>query len=94
MWHSSGTVRMGKENHPGTCVDRNFQVCGVSGLRVADMSVAPFLLRYVGMMRANLSDEFAGYTDRLVSFISAHTQAAAYLIGDIAAEKIIADYTQ
>lgn len=46
------------------------------------------------MMRANLSDEFAGYTDRLVSFISAHTQAAAYLIGDIAAEKIIADYTQ
>lgn len=47
MWHCSGTVRMGKEDQPGTCVDSNFRVCGVQGLRVVDMSVAPFLLRYV-----------------------------------------------
>lgn len=67
MWHCSGTVRMGKEGDPGTCVDSNFRVCGVKGLRVADMSVTPFLL-------------------------SAHTQAAAYLIGETAAEKIIAEY--
>ena len=40
---------MGKEEEPGTCVDRNFRVCGVKGLRVVDMSVTPFLLRYVGL---------------------------------------------
>ncbi|KAL9132931.1 MAG: hypothetical protein Q9175_005887 [Cornicularia normoerica] len=73
MWHCSGTVRMGKKKEPGTCVDSNFQVCGVDGLRVVDMSVAPFLLR-------------------LSLFLSAHTQAAAYLIGETAAEKIIAEY--
>lgn len=47
MWHCSGTVRMGKLEEPGTCVDNKFRVCGVNKLRVADMSVAPFLLRYV-----------------------------------------------
>ena len=49
MWHCSGTVQMGKEGEPGTCVDSKFRVCGVKGLRVADMSVTPFLLRYVGL---------------------------------------------
>ena len=38
---------MGKVEEPGTCVDSGFRVCGVNKLRVADMSVAPFLLRYV-----------------------------------------------
>lgn len=47
MWHCSGTVRMGKVGQPGTCVDSEFRVCGVDRLRVADMSVAPFLVRYV-----------------------------------------------
>ena len=47
MWHCSGTVRMGKLEEPGTCVDNKFRVRGVNKLRVADMSVAPFLLRYV-----------------------------------------------
>lgn len=32
-------------------------------------------------------------TDRLVPLLSAHTQAAAYLIGETAAEKIITEYT-
>ena len=32
-------------------------------------------------------------TDRLAPLLSAHTQAVAYLIGETAAEKIIAEYT-
>ena len=32
-------------------------------------------------------------TNRLAPLLSAHTQAAAYLIGETAAEKIIAEYT-
>ena len=31
-------------------------------------------------------------TDRLAPLLSAHTQAAAYLIGETAAEKIVAEY--
>ena len=40
---------MGKIEEPGTCVDSKFGVRGVDKLRVADMSVAPFLLRYVAL---------------------------------------------
>ncbi|KAL8991998.1 MAG: hypothetical protein Q9169_007462 [Polycauliona sp. 2 TL-2023] len=43
MWHACGTVKMGKPNEPGTCVDTDFKVLGVSNLRVVDMSVVPFL---------------------------------------------------
>ena len=49
MWHCSGTVRMGKVGDPDTCVDSQFRVLGVDRLRVVDMSVAPFLLRYVAV---------------------------------------------
>jgi len=45
MWHACGTVRMGKTDEPGTCVDADFKVVGVQNLRVVDMSVAPFLPR-------------------------------------------------
>lgn len=50
MWHCSGTFRMGKLEEKGTCVDSKFRVCGVKKLRVADMSVVPFLLRYVASL--------------------------------------------
>ena len=45
MWHTCGTVKMGKINKEGTCVDRDFKVVGMENLRVVDMSVAPFLPR-------------------------------------------------
>jgi len=45
MWHACGTVKMGKIEEPGTCVDKDFKVVGVQNLRVVDMSVAPFLPR-------------------------------------------------
>lgn len=67
MWHASGTVKMGKMEEPSACVDKNFRVYGINGLRVVDMSIAPVLP-------------------------SAHTQAVAYLIGETAADKIVADY--
>lgn len=45
---------MGKENQPGTRVDKRFRVIRVQGPRVVDMSVAPFLLRYVRIIRAQV----------------------------------------
>lgn len=36
---------MGKAEDEGTCVDTSFKVVGLEGLRVVDMSVAPFLPR-------------------------------------------------
>ena len=45
MWHSVGTVKMGRIGDPETCVDKNFRVVGVQGLRVVDASVAPLIPR-------------------------------------------------
>jgi len=45
MWHACGTAKMGKSAEPDTCVDTSFKVAGLQGLRVVDMSVAPFLPR-------------------------------------------------
>lgn len=39
----SCTVKMGAADDEMTCVDSSFRVKGVEGLRVADMSVTPFL---------------------------------------------------
>lgn len=44
-WHPCGTVKMGKPEDPGTCVDTSFKVVGLEGLRVVDMSIAPILPR-------------------------------------------------
>ncbi|KAL9027105.1 MAG: hypothetical protein Q9196_004327 [Gyalolechia fulgens] len=45
MWHACGTVKMGKPEEAGTCVDKDFKVLGVQNLRVVDMSILPFLPR-------------------------------------------------
>ncbi|KAI4089480.1 MAG: hypothetical protein L6R37_008034, partial [Teloschistes peruensis] len=45
MWHTCGTVAMGKPHSPDPCVNTDFRVIGLKGLRVVDMSVAPFLSR-------------------------------------------------
>ena len=45
MWHMCGTVKMGKPGEANACVDKDFRVTGVRGLRVVDMSVAPFMPR-------------------------------------------------
>ncbi|KAJ9623548.1 hypothetical protein H2203_005810 [Taxawa tesnikishii (nom. ined.)] len=42
-WHPSCTVKMGKKTDPEACVDNNFKVFGTEKLRVADLSVLPFL---------------------------------------------------
>lgn len=60
-WHPCGTIVMGQ------CVDSDFKLCGVEGVRVVDMSVVPLL-------PCN------------------HTQSTAYLVGEIAAEKMIKEY--
>ncbi|KAF7593209.1 hypothetical protein BBP40_011839 [Aspergillus hancockii] len=42
-WHMTGTARMGRSDDTDAVVDSSFQVQGVEGLRVADMSVVPVL---------------------------------------------------
>ncbi|KAM3065131.1 hypothetical protein ACMFMG_006108 [Clarireedia jacksonii] len=67
-WHMCSTVKMGGDTNIETsCVDTQFRVHGVQGLRVADLSVIPLLPNN-------------------------HTQSTAYLVGETAAEKIVAEY--
>ena len=47
MWHMCETVKMGKPGEPDTCIDKNFSVMGVQGLRVVDMSVVPLMPRWL-----------------------------------------------
>lgn len=81
---------MGKTAEPGTCVDADFKIVGMEGLRVVDMSVAPFLPRCGSFL---LFPVTACVLYSLIYGFSAHTQAPAYLIGETAAEKIIAAYS-
>lgn len=41
VWHANGSVMMGKEGERDVCVDKDYKVLGVNGLRVADLSVCP-----------------------------------------------------
>jgi len=43
--HSSGTCRMGRHDDPDAVVDSHGRVHGVRGLRVADLSIAPEVVR-------------------------------------------------
>jgi choline dehydrogenase-like flavoprotein len=43
IWHMTGTAKMGKADDELAVVDSQFRVRGVEGLRVADMSVVPFV---------------------------------------------------
>jgi choline dehydrogenase len=43
--HTSGTCKMGPESDPFAVVDQHCRVRGLSGLRVADLSVAPNVVR-------------------------------------------------
>jgi choline dehydrogenase-like flavoprotein len=44
VFHYGGTCRMGKDGDEKTVVDKNFNVVGIKGLRVADHSVAPLMV--------------------------------------------------
>ena len=78
---------MGKVGEEGICVDKDFKVVGMQNLRVVDMSVAPFLPRWVLLL-----SRLFGLKTHERDMRSAHLQAVAYLIGETAAEKIIAEY--
>ncbi|KAF2738929.1 FAD/NAD(P)-binding domain-containing protein [Polyplosphaeria fusca] len=67
VWHANGSVVMGKKDNAMACVDANFRVYGIEGLRVADVSVCPVTTNN-------------------------HTQSTAYLVGQKAADKLIAEY--
>jgi choline dehydrogenase-like flavoprotein len=57
VFHPVGTVRMGAKNDPAAAVDSDLKVKGVVGLRVADASVFPSLIRGHTMAPA----AFVGY---------------------------------
>ncbi|KAF2031702.1 alcohol oxidase [Setomelanomma holmii] len=65
-WHMSCTAAMGR-SEKNAVVDSKFKVFGVEGLRVADLSVCPFL-------------------------INAHTESAAYVLGELGAEVLAEEY--
>lgn len=65
-WHMSCTAMMGN-SAAHAVVDNNFNVFGVKGLRVVDMSITPFV-------------------------INAHTQSVAYILGEIGADLLAAEY--
>jgi choline dehydrogenase len=44
-WHAAGTARMGPAGDDGAVVDERLRVYGVTGLRVADASVMPSIVR-------------------------------------------------
>jgi len=68
MGHTCGTAKMGLREDLTACVDREFKVIGIDGLRIADLSVCPFTP-------------------------NAHTQSIAYVIGWMAASKLISEYS-
>lgn len=41
VWHANGSIKMGKKDDALACVDPDFKVYGMEGLRVADLSVCP-----------------------------------------------------
>ena len=80
------TVKIGKPAESGTYDDNDYRVIGMKGLRVVDMSVAPFMPRWEYSYAIPFD---LGSTNGVES---AHPQAVAYVIGVTAAEKIIAKY--
>lgn len=79
MWHACGTVKMGKLSEPGTCVDKDFKLVGVQNLRVVDMSVAPFLPRYV----SSFSRPFRAVYPKKYSASQSIRGSADYLLTDV-----------
>lgn len=66
-WHMCSTAMMGKADSSTAVVTSDFKVKGFENLRIADLSVIPFVP-------------------------NAHTVSTGYLIGETAAEKLIAEY--
>lgn len=47
VYHLQGTVAMGSPDDPNACVGPDFLVYGINNLRVADLSIAPTIVKYV-----------------------------------------------
>ncbi len=92
LFHPSGTLKMGPVTDPTTCVDRDLKVHGLKGLRVADLSVTPFLPSGRKSAISQLIRSFLKM--KCPSAESSHLdpQIIAYVIGELAAEKIKAEW--
>lgn len=88
-WHMSCSARMGN-GVDAACVDSNFRVFGLDGLRIVDLSVCPFIPKYV-LHCLNHGRCLTASFDALLTIFSNHTQSTAYVVGEIAAEKLMAE---
>ena len=97
-WHYSCTARMGPADGPVDqfACDPQLRVRGVSGLRVADCSVAPFVVSVSMSMAVYESLGRCCVVDHVFYYLSGRTQAntnaSAMMIGDKAAEFIYAEH--
>lgn len=80
----SGTVRMGTSS-VDACVDSRFRVFGLRSLRVVDMSVVPFVPRYVRVVRVWMKQG-------ILIWSSCHTQSTAYILGELASDVLLEEY--
>ena len=70
-YHVMGTARMGRAGDPGTVVDDQLRVQGISGLRVADASVMP------SMPSANICAATMMIAEKAADMIRARPPAVA-----------------
>ncbi len=68
---------MGRPEESDTCIDKDFRIVGLEGLRVVDMSVALITPKSASWVRASDCTN------------SKKTQSVVYLINEIAAEKFV-----
>lgn len=68
---------MGRPEESDTCIDKDFRIVGLEGLRVVDMSVASITPKSAFWVRASDCTN------------SKKTQSVVYLIGEIDAEKFV-----
>lgn len=71
------TVKMGRPEESGTCIDKDFRIVGLEGPRLVDMSVASIMPKSAFWVRAFDCTN------------SKNTQSVVYLIGEIPTEKFV-----
>ncbi len=82
---------MGKEGDPLRVVDSSGRVVGTEGLRVADTSVVPVVMKYA-LSTYIVRCYLARLTIGLILICSNHPQVSAYLVADVVADRLLEDW--
>ena len=70
IYHVAGTCRMGAASDEGAVVDSDGRVIGIAGLRVADASIMPTIVRANTHLTAVMIGEHMA--DRILNFSRHH----------------------